>query len=92
MTTAARLSIIVPVLDEADNLARLLSHLRGRCPDAEVIVADGGSADRTALVMRAWPPVWPIQPASARRIPLPAFSRIVMASRAARLRRTMRRC
>jgi rSAM/selenodomain-associated transferase 2 len=49
------LSIIVPVLDEAENLERLLPHLSARCPDAEVIVVDGGSADRTALVARAWP-------------------------------------
>jgi rSAM/selenodomain-associated transferase 2 len=49
------LSIIVPVLDEADNLERLLPHLSERCPDAEVIVVDGGSADATALVARAWP-------------------------------------
>ncbi len=51
----AMLSIIVPVLDEAENLGRLLPHLRDRCPDAEVIVVDGGSRDRTALVARAWP-------------------------------------
>jgi len=49
------LSIIVPVLDEAENLERLLPHLRDRCPGAEVIVVDGGSADRTALVLSAWP-------------------------------------
>ena len=49
------LSIIVPVLDEAENLTRLLPHLRDRCPGAEVIVVDGGSADRTAQVASAWP-------------------------------------
>jgi rSAM/selenodomain-associated transferase 2 len=51
------LSIVVPVLDEAENLERLLPHLRDRCADAEVIVVDGGSQDRTALVARAWPHV-----------------------------------
>jgi rSAM/selenodomain-associated transferase 2 len=55
MNVDTMLSIIVPVLDEAENLERLLPHLRGRCPDAEVIVVDGGSADRTALVARDWP-------------------------------------
>jgi rSAM/selenodomain-associated transferase 2 len=49
------LSIVVPVLDEGENLERLLPHLRCRCPDAEVIVVDGGSADRTTVVARAWP-------------------------------------
>lgn len=49
------LSIIVPALDEAANLERLLPHLRARCPEAEVIVVDGSSADRTALVVRGWP-------------------------------------
>ncbi|HXJ80961.1 MAG TPA: TIGR04283 family arsenosugar biosynthesis glycosyltransferase [Candidatus Methylomirabilis sp.] len=55
MKARARLSIVVPVLDEADNLERLLPHLRRQCPDAEVILVDGGSTDRTALVAHAWP-------------------------------------
>jgi rSAM/selenodomain-associated transferase 2 len=52
----AMLSIIVPVLDEAENLGRLLPHLYDLCPGAEVIVVDGGSGDHTALVTSAWPP------------------------------------
>ena len=51
----ARLSIVVPVLDEAANLARLRPHLRAECPDADVIVVDGGSADGTARAARDWP-------------------------------------
>jgi rSAM/selenodomain-associated transferase 2 len=51
------LSIIVPVLDEAENLARLLPHLRERCPGAEVIVVDGGSVDGTARMAPVWPDV-----------------------------------
>ncbi len=39
------LSIIVPVLREAENLARLLPALRAEAPGAEVIVADAGSDD-----------------------------------------------
>jgi rSAM/selenodomain-associated transferase 2 len=51
------LSIIVPALDEAQNLRRLLPALRAGCPGAEVVVVDGGSADDTARVMRDWPDV-----------------------------------
>ncbi len=51
------LSIIVPALDEAANLERLLPDLDALCPGAEVIVVDGGSSDRSASVVRAWPHV-----------------------------------
>jgi rSAM/selenodomain-associated transferase 2 len=51
------LSIVVPVLDEAANLARLLPDLALRCPEAEVILVDGGSADATADVARRHPAV-----------------------------------
>jgi rSAM/selenodomain-associated transferase 2 len=41
-------SIIVPVFNEAPLIRRFLTHLRERAPGAEIIVADGGSADGTA--------------------------------------------
>ena len=47
-----RLSVVIPALDEAANLARLLPDLRRACPDAEIIVVDGGSRDGTADVVR----------------------------------------
>jgi rSAM/selenodomain-associated transferase 2 len=56
-TAAARLSIVVPVLDEAVNLQRLLPDLAARFGEAEVIVVDGGSADASAAVARAAPGV-----------------------------------
>ncbi len=40
-------SIIVPVLNEAPLIGSFLRHLRQRAPAAEIIVADGGSADAT---------------------------------------------
>jgi rSAM/selenodomain-associated transferase 2 len=41
-------SIIVPVFNEAPLIRRFLTHLRERAPGAEIIVADGGSADGAA--------------------------------------------
>jgi rSAM/selenodomain-associated transferase 2 len=40
-----KLSIIVPVLNEAEVLTEFLRHLRDRAPDADIIVVEGGSAD-----------------------------------------------
>ncbi|HJV54412.1 MAG TPA: glycosyltransferase, partial [Methylomirabilota bacterium] len=47
-----RLSVVVPALDEAANLARLLPDLRRAWPDIEIIVVDGGSRDGTPDVVR----------------------------------------
>ena len=41
-------SIVVPVYNEAALIRPFLQHLRARAPEAEIIVADGGSCDRTA--------------------------------------------
>ena len=43
-----RVSVVVPVLDEAERLPGLLRMLRARAPDAELIVVDGGSRDDSA--------------------------------------------
>ncbi len=51
------LSIIIPVVDEAHNLRRLLPDLPAKCPGAEVIVVDGGSIDGTAQVVEQFPSV-----------------------------------
>ena len=42
-----QLSIIVPVFNEASLIRPFLQHLRERAPEAEIIVADGGSSDGT---------------------------------------------
>ena len=42
-----RFSIIVPVFNEALLIRPFLQHLRDRAPEAEIIVADGGSTDHT---------------------------------------------
>jgi rSAM/selenodomain-associated transferase 2 len=51
------LSIVIPVLNEAKNLQRLLPRLPAICPAAEVIVVDGGSEDGTSAVVRGFPRV-----------------------------------
>ena len=48
---ALRISIIVPVLDEAEGLAACLSRIEPlRTAEVELIVADGGSTDDTAAI------------------------------------------
>lgn len=42
-----QVSIIVPVFNEAALIRPFLQHLRERAPEAEIIVADGGSSDGT---------------------------------------------
>ena len=48
-------SVIIPVLNEASNLRRLLPDLSEKCPGAEVIVVDGGSTDGTLQVVDQFP-------------------------------------
>lgn len=51
-TTAGRISIIIPTLNEAANIAARLEQIRD-VPNVEVIVADGGSEDQTVVLARA---------------------------------------
>lgn len=50
---APRLSIVVPVLNEAGIIGGFLRHLRERAPGAEIVVVDGGSTDGTARLARS---------------------------------------
>ncbi|MCB0630805.1 MAG: TIGR04283 family arsenosugar biosynthesis glycosyltransferase [Saprospiraceae bacterium] len=49
-----KISIIIPTLNEAGNIARLVEHLRkhGKEDLAEIIVVDGGSSDHTEELAR----------------------------------------
>lgn len=44
--------MVVPTLDEADSIRRLLADLQGLAVSYEVVVADGGSADPTCAAAR----------------------------------------
>lgn len=50
--SALSVSIIIPSLNEAPNIARLLRYLREIAPGAELIVSDGDSADETVNIAR----------------------------------------
>ncbi len=50
---APRLSVVIPALDEEARLPHLLADLAELAHGAEVIVADGGSRDRTVELARA---------------------------------------
>src|SRR2546429_712207 len=43
-----RISIVVPVWNEAPLICPFLEHVRERAPETEIIVVDGGSSDGTA--------------------------------------------
>ena len=50
-----RLAIVIPALNEAVNLSRLLPDLARGCPGVEIVVVDGGSRDDTAAVVARLP-------------------------------------
>lgn len=50
---AARVSVIVPTLDEAERLPSLVAAVRREPELREIIIADGGSGDGTPLLARA---------------------------------------
>jgi rSAM/selenodomain-associated transferase 2 len=66
--TSRPLSIIIPALNEAASLARLLPELSAREPAAEVLVVDGGSDDDTRAVVARLPAVrWLTSPRGRAR-------------------------
>src|SRR6185436_11277542 len=50
LTLAMRVSVIVPVYDDAANIAECVRTLKVAAPDAELIVVDDGSSDDSAAV------------------------------------------
>lgn len=46
------LRIVIPALDEEKGIGEVIDRVRKACPEAEVVVVDDGSGDRTAEVAR----------------------------------------
>ena len=63
--TAPAISIIIPILNEAETLGETLAGLP-RAPDLEVILVDGGSTDNTLRVAADFPHVQVITAARGR--------------------------
>ena len=74
------LSVVVPVLNEAGRIERLLANLARTCPGAEVIVVDGGSTDGTSDLVRRFPHVMLIEAARGRAQQMNAGARIASGS------------
>ena len=74
------ISIIVPALNEADNLDQLLPDLARRWPWAEVVVVDGGSLDATARVLGRFPGVRRLSTAPGRARQMNAGARAARAT------------
>ena len=60
------ISVIVPALNEQDNIRRSIEGLLNEGCDCEIIVADGGSADKTAQAAKSYPGVLFIQSRKGR--------------------------
>lgn len=51
MTDRPDVLIVIPCLNEAENLPRLLAQLAAECPSATIVVADGGSSDASRAIV-----------------------------------------
>ena len=47
---SATFTVVIPKLNEADNIRSCITHLRKLKSDAEIVVADGGSRDDTVRI------------------------------------------
>ena len=53
MSSELRIAVLIPCLDEALTIAKVVDDFRRELPDADVCVIDNGSADRTAEIAAA---------------------------------------
>ncbi|MDZ4720396.1 MAG: TIGR04283 family arsenosugar biosynthesis glycosyltransferase [Roseiflexaceae bacterium] len=62
------LSIIIPTLNEATQIEQALAAVRAIAPDAELIIADGGSSDETANLASGLAQIVPSRRGRARQM------------------------
>lgn len=60
------ISVIVPVMNEAERIVKLIESLQGLRGEKEIIISDGGSTDGTMEKLRAIDTVKTVQAASGR--------------------------
>lgn len=70
-----RLSIVIPVLDEAANVAGAIASARAACRGPEVVVADGHSTDGTLELARAAGPDRLLEAGPGRAVQMNAGAR-----------------
>ncbi|MBT8376054.1 MAG: TIGR04283 family arsenosugar biosynthesis glycosyltransferase [Bacteroidia bacterium] len=66
-----KISIIIPVYNEANSIAKLIDHLNEKSSDTcieEIIVVDGSSTDNTTKVIASFPDIVVLQSAKGRAI------------------------
>jgi rSAM/selenodomain-associated transferase 2 len=62
------LSIVIPTLDEAENLTAVLQNAAATCPGVELIVVDGGSRDGSPKIAERHPGVRLLRSARGRAV------------------------
>ena len=60
------ISVIVPVMNEAERIGKLIESLQGLSGDKEIIISDGGSTDSTREKLRAFDDVKTVYAPSGR--------------------------
>jgi glycosyltransferase involved in cell wall biosynthesis len=53
VTSDSRVLIIIPALDEAESISKIIAEVRAEVPTVDILVVDDGSTDETAAVARA---------------------------------------
>ena len=68
MATSERISVIIPILNEAKILEKTLSRLQSALGENELIVVDGGSTDGSVLIAEKYARVITSEPGRAKQL------------------------